>query len=309
MFVLGAMLDRVVLAGSYELLNGTKLEGDPVSFDQRGVVVKLTIGEFAPREAWTNFSQAGLKELVKLAKAKPFAELYILEDEEDTQRPRSTKKDLPPKPVVRLDRPSPRAGFGTLFTSPLTGLLLFLIYAANVYAGFEIARYRNYPPPLVCGIAAVAPILGPGIFLCLPTKVPEAVDEQAETAAAGPTETIQLPSSARAAAAAAEATAGAAGGAPGQPQPIRFTRGQTMFNRRFFETKLAGFLRTVPGEAEKDMVLCVSSARGNFVGQRISRIMTNEISLLVKKGDATTEVMIPFTEITEIQIRHQDSAT
>jgi hypothetical protein len=37
--------------------------------------------------------------------------------------------------------------------------------------------------------------------------------------------------------------------------------------------------------------------------------MTNEISLLVKKGDATTEVMIPFTEITEIQIRHQDSAT
>src|SRR4029450_13135069 len=69
-----------------------------------------------------------------------------------------------------------------------------------------------------------------------------------------------------------------------QTQITVFQRGQTTFNRRFFETKFAGFLRMVPGDAEGNKVIYVKSARGEHVGSRISRIQPNEICLQVIKG-------------------------
>ena len=80
-----------------------------------------------------------------------------------------------------------------------------------------------------------------------------------------------------------------------------------MFNRRFFETKLAGFLRMVPSDAEKDMVLLVKSSRGEFVGHRISRLQPSELVLQYHKGNASSEITIPYTEINEIQVRHKDA--
>ena len=90
------------------------------------------------------------------------------------------------------------------------------------------------------------------------------------------------------------------------PPPTVYQRGVTSFNRRFFETKFAGFLRMVPGEAEKDMVISIRSARGGHVGQRIARIQPNELYLQVNKAGVSSEVMIPYAEITEVQVRHKD---
>ncbi len=80
-----------------------------------------------------------------------------------------------------------------------------------------------------------------------------------------------------------------------------------MFNRRFFETKLAGFLRIVPSEAEKDLLVHVKSSRGEFVGHRISKLQPGELVLQYRKGDASSEITIPYTEISEIQVRHKDA--
>src|SRR5205823_14235568 len=98
------------------------------------------------------------------------------------------------------------------------------------------------------------------------------------------------------------APAAAAPSAPRLPPPTVYLRGQTTFNRRFFETKLSGFLRVVPSEAEKDMVVQIRSARGLDAGQRITRVMPNELTLLVHKGNASSEVIIPYAEIQEVQI-------
>src|SRR5437773_8345943 len=87
------------------------------------------------------------------------------------------------------------------------------------------------------------------------------------------------------------------------PATPTFQRGQFTFNRRFFETKFPGFFGVIRRDADKDMVLFVRSARGQFVGQRISRIAANDLHLEVHKGHASEEVMIPFTEIQEIQLR------
>ena len=54
---------------------------------------------------------------------------------------------------------------------------------------------------------------------------------------------------------------------------------------------------------EKDLLLIVKSARGEHVGARLSRIDPNELYLQIRDGAATADVMIPFNEIYEVQIR------
>jgi hypothetical protein len=91
------------------------------------------------------------------------------------------------------------------------------------------------------------------------------------------------------------------------PAATRYQRGQFTFNRRFFETKFPGFFGVVRREAERDLVLEIKSARGQYISQRISRIAANDLHLQVQKGAASEEVMIPFQDIQEIVMRHKDA--
>src|SRR5262249_46300028 len=151
-------------------------------------------------------------------------------------------------------------------SSPLSITLLLLLYAANVYAAFEVSIFRNYHPGLVCGVAAVAPVLGPILFLCLPARVMKSHDQiAAESMAHHLAEAPHLVHAHGVAHAGHDAhpgeeAAAAAPAAPEQPKVTAYQRGQTTFNRRFFETKFAGFLRMVPGEEEKNMVIFIRSA-------------------------------------------------
>jgi hypothetical protein len=69
---------------------------------------------------------------------------------------------------------------------------------------------------------------------------------------------------------------------------------------------MPGFLRMIPSEAEKDMLLLVKSSRGEYTASRITRLTPNEIYLHVAKSGASNDVMIPYTELAEVQIRHKD---
>ena len=288
-------------AASFPLSDGTALEGDPISFNDQGVVVKRADGSFAPRVGWTNFTQEAIKEFAKQPTAKRFVEPYLEVDEAEVEKKPSL--EIKPKPHDRLERPDPRACMGAMFSSSLSVILFLLVYAGNIYAAFEISIFRNYHPGLVCGIAAVAPVLGPVVFLCLPTRLQKSHDELAAESMAGHSpEEVQLsyvhPGSGQ-----EGAEGGEGAGAPAEPQVTVYQRGKTTFNRRFFETKFAGFLKVVPGDAEKDKEIYVKSARGEYVGNRLTRIQPNEIILQVHKGEATSDVIIPFTEIFEIQVR------
>ncbi len=288
-------------AATFKLNDGTSVEGEPVSFTPLGLQVKTAAGEFPPRVGWTNLTQEALKELIKLPKAKTFVEPYIEEDPSDEKAPALVIK---PKVHGHMDRPNPKAGMGSLFSSGLSVVLLLIVYAGNIYAGFEIGIFRNYPPGMVCGVAAVAPVIGPAIFLCLPTRVQKTLDELgAESMSEHGGEVTQLsyvhPGSQDAtpeAQAAQEAAAAAS-------QVTVFQRGKTTFNRRFFETKFSGFLKVVPGDAEKDKEIYIKAARGEYVGTRLTRVQANEIIFQIHKGDATADVIIPFPEIIEIHIR------
>lgn len=306
LWVLGTWLTSAH-AQSFPLLNGEVISGEPIHFTAQGVVIKRTDGTFAPRIGWTNFTEAALKELGKDRRAKPFVDQF-LEAEEEEQAERQAEAAITLKPVPRLERPNLKAGFGALFTSPLSIALLFLFWAANIYAAYEIALFRNYPWALVCGIAAVVPIIGPVLFLCLPTYIPGVQEEeQAEAQYAAAQADVPVAEVPVTAAVPEQAHAAHAPAAPAGPPHTVYKRGQTTFNRRFFETKLASFLRVTPSEAEKDMVLFIKSSRGEYTGSRISRITPNDIHLLVTKGAASQDVTIPFTEMSEVHVKHKDA--
>jgi hypothetical protein len=167
----------------------------------------------------------------------------------------------------------------------------------------------------VCGLAAI-PFFGvasPIYFLALPGRTPpeEAAPPSGNAVDPASFAPHSLASAAAARPAVPEEIAGFPDSSfappqPDLPEPVVFARGEFLFNRRFFETRLPGFFRVVLSEADKDLRIHIKSARGDFVGKRISRITASDLCLQVFKEDATSEEMIPFVEITEVEIRHKD---
>ena len=160
----------VTRAASYVLNDGSTLAGEPISVNAQGLIVKMADGSFAPRMGWTNFTQAALKELAMDPKAKPFVEPYLDLEEAEEKKPSLVIK---PKAHERLERPDPKAGMGAMFSSPITIILFLLVYAGNIYAGLEIAIFRNYLETSVALSASKAKVL-------LPTTVTvKALDDDA----------------------------------------------------------------------------------------------------------------------------------
>lgn len=304
-------LTGVVRADTFQLLDGSTLTGEiilPATAD--GVNIKVSQGNYQ-RVAWTNLAQVTLQELLKDARLAPFAEPYIEVSDEE----RLKKTEVVIKPPPRLERPVKGSLLGALFGSSVGLAVMLLLYAANIYAGYEISLIRAYSPGMVCGIAAVAPVIGPIVFLCLPTRMEAAQDVPTE---APPAEEAAPGEEGAVAATATGATAEPAhtglslarpqaAPASAAPPPQIFQRGQFTFNRRFIETKFVGFFGIVRRDADKDMVLQIKSARGEYTVSRITRIAANDMHVEVRKGAATSEVTIAFAEIQEIRLKHKDA--
>jgi hypothetical protein len=320
------------LAGSaraeeFKLANGNALRGEFASADEDGLVVKLDVGGFSKREPWINFSQETLRELAKNPKAAPFVEPFIELPIEEIKA-KEKEKEIVVKPVAeRMERPAEKPGLLAAFATPIGLALLAALMLGNIFAAYEIAIFRNQPVALVCGLSILLPVAGPVIFLSLPPRAAHAApaegtlsDSQFDTAHAGAAPPHGAESKASltsrmkskitsvfhgkpaggltlAAASKPEASTGAA-------EPQVYNRGEFTFNRRFFETKFPGFFRVVPSEAERDLVVAIKAIRGEYVGKRISRISSNEMHIQALSG---AEVMIPFAEITQVQVRHKDA--
>jgi hypothetical protein len=300
-----ALMVGNVRAETYKLNDGTILTGEPVSFDERGAVFRLTDGTYSERTLWAKFSQEDLKQLATNAKAQPFVEPFIEVSDEE----KAKKNEITIKPVVRMERPSGGSILGGLLKSSVGLTVLLILYAANFYAAYEIASVRAYPPGMVCGIAAVAPVITQIIFLSLPTRLKTRKQEQQEILAKRRAEeavaaAARSEEKAEQAAVAEQAVVDAG---PVLPPTQVFQRGEFVFNRRFFETKFASYFGVVRREADRDMVLTIKSARGEFVVQRFTRIAPNDMHIQVQRGHASEEVIIPFTEVKEVILKHQDA--
>jgi hypothetical protein len=328
----------VLYGATYSLSTGEAINAEPFDINRDGVVFRYPDGRVSPRVAWTNFTEAALKDLATDPKARTYVSGLLESPEDDVRVKKEIKVKMPP----RLDRPTARSAMGALFASPLSIALVALVYLANLYAAYEIGIFRRYPLAMAIGAAAVLPIAGPVVFLCLPTRMDEARHEEPVASAPEPAQPLQQQRSIPSAPAprpAASYSPPARFSVPGQqsasaastepqheeeapaeepapeptpvaaklPDPVVYRRGQTMFNRRFFETKLAGFLRMVPSDSERDMVINIKSARGEYMGNRISKLQPEDLTLQFHRGSASSDVTIPFTEIQEVTIRHKDA--
>src|SRR6185295_14931758 len=74
-----------MLADSYRLRTGELIEGDPISFDARGVVFKQPDQTFSPRTGWTNFTEVALKRLGEFPEGQKFVEEYLIEEDQPEQ--------------------------------------------------------------------------------------------------------------------------------------------------------------------------------------------------------------------------------
>jgi hypothetical protein len=315
---LGCHLVGLAWAKEFKLMDGTVITGEVSAFDDNGAVFRLQTGGFSPRYAWMKFTQETLKQLAENEKIKPMVDPFIEIPPEAKPKP----KPIFLREVPRAERPIGRTTMFSSFTAPLGLVVLGLLYAVNLFAAYEISHYRNRPVPLVCGLSALMPLLGPLIFLASPT-VPES-GEGAAPLEEGPPD-MATPGPAVAVAASPHGTTSRRIGSPPPPppggglrvaaaqkagggklEPKVYSRAEYTFNRRFIETQFAGFFRVVPSEAEKDLVLVFKTPKHEYVGRRISRISSNEFFLQLQQGGGTKEVSITFGEIAQIIVRHKD---
>jgi hypothetical protein len=288
-------------ADTFQLTDGSSLTGDIVTFNDNGITFRMADDSYT-NVMWTKFSQDALKQLEKRPKIKPLVEAFI--EIPASERPHKPEPRI--RDVTRLELPPNQSLIGALFSSSVGLFVLFVIYAANLFAGYEIAAVRAQPIALVMGVAAVLPILGPIIFLSLPMRM-AAAPVTAEAPAEVQAFTVPGQSDPAVAAPGGVHLAESSWQKAGHPEPQIFQRGQFTFNRRFLETKFSNFFGMTRREADRDMVLIVKAASGTFVVQRISRIAANDAHFEVVQGATRREIMIPFADIQEIQLKHKDA--
>ena len=298
----------VANADTFTLTDGTSVAGDVISFNDDGIIFHTPDDKYTDRIPWTKFSQDALKSLVKNPKIAVFASPFI-----ETPPPTRSEKQVPIRSVSRLELPPKQTVIGAMFSSSLGIILLLLIYAANIYAAMEIAVFRARPVGMVAGVSAALPIIGPIIFLSMPTYIPPgATEEDMQTQTGAPPQhaAAAAPVAPEGQPATAESVSVAQTGwktAAALPETQVFQRGQFTFNRRFFETKFSGFFGMMRHGTDKDMVLTVKTPRGTHVVGRITRIAANEAHFEVVQGAERPEVMVPFGDIQEVQLKHKDA--
>ncbi len=310
-------------ADTFQLADGTTITGDIVSFTDKGIILRQGEDKYIPRMPWLKFSQAGLKQLAQNPKIEPLVEPFI--EAPPATHPQVTSVNV--REVQRLDRPAVTSLFGAIFSTSFGFIALLLIYAANLFAGYQIALFRSKPIGMVVGVSALLPVIGPIIFLSM---IPPRQTEEAMAAEGAPAEQVAgeaapgghvppagagqkyaMPGTQSQAADGIHVTASSWQASPAAekeaPKPQVFQRGMFMFNRRFFETKFSGFLPVVRVGSDKDKLMTVKTLKEQMHVERITRIAANDVHFEIIRGGARTEVMVPFAEIQEIQISHKEA--
>ena len=347
-----AVLAGAVLAADYKLNSGTTITGDPFSYSDKGVVIRSD-GKTLDRMAWTNFTQEALKEFAKNPKARQFVETLIDApvpgDGTGGAEPIVAEMPVSKRPPAKWNKeigppklPDSPGLIGGMFGTGIGWLSLFVVYAATIYAGYEVSLYRRRPKNLVMGLAAI-PLVGifsPITFLIMPgiktedeTKL-NSVELAAQQAKEGhkPEEkkgyelgkNKNKPASAKpvatakpgghAAPAAPAPSPVKAPVAPGAPaaaaslEPVVYRRGETNINKRFIETKFAGFFKLAPGPAERDMWLVwLTATGGEYWSKRVVSISQTEIVVnCPQENGGSLDQTLQLVEIQEIHLRPQE---
>ena len=304
---------RQLAQGEISLTNGDIIEGTVADVDQNGIVVRRDIGGFAQRANWMQLTQQSLKKIRRLGQVDPkryrgaavYAEPFIEPNESEMER------NLLPGPVKGLAQPtlpssveasSKVAAFGSV-----GGLgLLVAIAIGSMIAGLGVAAFRESNAILAAGVSLFLPLIGPILFLVKPkVEFEDEYDEDEEY------EEIEAPEGATMSDTGGGAVAGMMPEAKKMSfaqtsakksglKPQTWARGDTRFDRSFFQNNFPNFFKTVLGEAERGFALAIKTGKREYIGQRIKRISGTDIHMELLNGK---EQKISFSEIGTIDLR------
>ena len=304
---------RQLAQGEISLTNGDIIEGTVADVDQNGIVVRRDIGGFAQRANWMQLTQQSLKKIRRLGQVDPkryrgaavYAEPFIEPNESEMER------NLLPGPVKGLAQPalpssveasSKVAAFGSV-----GGLgLLVAIALGSMIAGLGVAAFRESNAILAAGVSLFLPLIGPILFLVKPkVEYEDEYDEDEEY------EEIEAPEGATMSDTGGGAVAGMmpeakkmsfaqTGAKKSGLKPQTWARGDTRFDRSFFQNNFPNFFKTVLGEAERGFALALKTGKREYIGQRIKRISGTDIHMELLNGK---EQKISFSEIGTIDLR------
>lgn len=280
---------KVSATESLTMADGAAFTGDIVKFDDNGMLLRA--GDVYTNLTWGRLSQESLKQLSANPKIRPLVEVFIEPDQ--SQRP--AKAEIKVNPVTRMERPANPSIFGGLVHSSLGLFILLVLYAANLYAAFEVSVIRARPALQVIGLSAVLPIIGPVVFLAMPIKIdaPPEVAEGVGMAPAGTAGAIKNPADIQIADASWKKEEEAK-----KPQAQIFARGKFTFNKRFVETKFAGYIGVPKDDAFKN-TMELKTSKGQFTVERIAQVEATEVIFeTVQSGQIT----VPLADIQEIKL-------
>ena len=306
---------RQLAEGEISLTNGDIIEGTVADVDQNGIVVRRDIGGFAQRANWMQLTQKSLKKIRRLGQTDPkryrgaaaYAEPFIEPDESEMERkPRAGAGQGPRPAAVALQRGGELQSGGVWFRGGLG--LLVAIALGSMMAGLGVAAFRESNALLVAGVSLFLPVIGPILFLVKPkVEYEDEYDEDEEYEY----EEAETPAGATMTDTGGGAVAGMipkakkmsfaqAGPRKAGLKPQSWTRGETRFDRSFFQNNFPNYFKTVLGAAERELVLALKTGKREYIGQRIKRISGTDIHMELLNGK---EQKISFSEIGTVDLR------
>ena len=312
---------RQLAGDGISLTNGDILNGEVADVDQNGIVVRVKIGGFSRRANWMQLTQESLKKIKLLGETDPkrygvrinrqwvsadqFAEPFIEPDESEMER------NLPPGPVRGLVEPEVPSSVQVTSKMAAYGSgggigLLVAIAIGSMVAGLGVAAFRESNALLAAGVSLVLPIVGPILFLEKPKVEYEDEDEdeyEYEEAEAPEGATMTDTGGGAMAGMLPEAkkmSFAQAGPKQAAAKPQTWTRGDTRFDRSFFQNNFPNYFKVVLGAAEREMVLALKTGKREYVGQRIKRISGTDVHMELLNGK---EQKISFSEIGTVDLR------
>lgn len=284
----GLLLWTAAQAETVTLTDGASFSGDIIKFDDNGLLLRM--GDNYTNLMWGRFSQESLKQLAASnPKIAQLVDVFIVPDQ--SQRP--ARAEIHVQPVKRLQQPANPSLLGGLLHSGLGLLMLLVLYAANLYAAYEVSIIRARPAAQVMGLSAVVPVIGPAVFLWMPIKQEAPAHEELEPLAPAPgTEGAPSPEQE------VQVVDTAWKQEEKKPEPQIFARGKFTFNKRFLETKFEGFIGTHKGDALK-FSMEVKTSKQQFGVERIMLVSASEVIFeTVQHGQVT----VSFPDIQEIKL-------
>jgi len=317
----GSAEARQLAEGEISLTNGDILNGEVADVDQNGIVVRVKIGGFSRRANWMQLTQESLKKIKRLGETDPkrygvkikgrwfsadqFAGPFIEPDESQMER------NLSPGPVRGLVEPELPSSVQVTSKMAAYGSgggigLLVAIAIGSMVSGLGVAAFRESNALLAAGISLVLPIVGPILILVKP-KVEYEDDEEDEYEY----EEAEAPEGATMTDTGGGAVVGMVpeakkmsfaqtGPKKSGLKPQTWARGDTRFDRSYFQNNFPNYFKVVLGTAERDMVLAIKTGKREYVGQRIKRISGTDIHMELLNGK---EQKISFSEIGTVDLR------